>query len=92
MHTVRNVIVLGGGSAGFMAALALKVRLPDLPVRVIHSSDLGIIGVGEGSTVVLTRFLHQYLRVPPDKFFELAQPTWKLPLADLTGRHRSPPE
>ena len=50
--------MLGGGSAGFMAALALKLRLPHLSVRVIHSSDLGVIGVGEGSTVVLTRFLH----------------------------------
>src|SRR5436190_21788797 len=77
---VRNVIVLGGGSAGFMAALALKLKLPDLPVRVIHSSDLGIIGVGEGSTVALTRFLHGYLRLAPARFFEVAQPTWKMGL------------
>ena len=72
-----------------MAALALKVRLPDLSVRVIHSSDLGIIGVGEGSTVVLTRFLHQYLRVPQDKFFALAQPTWKLGLKFIWGPRES---
>src|SRR4051812_9134859 len=68
-----------------MAALALRVRLPDLPVRVIHSSDLGIIGVGEGSTVVLTRFLHHYLRLAPAKFFALAQPTWKLGLKFVWG-------
>jgi tryptophan halogenase len=68
-----------------MAALALKLKLPDLPVRVIHSSDLGIIGVGEGSTVVLTRFLHEYLRLAPGRFFELAQPTWKLGLKFIWG-------
>src|SRR3954452_21291187 len=83
--TVKDVIVLGGGSAGFMAALALKLKIPDLSVRVIHSSDLGIIGVGEGSTVVLTRFLHHYLRLAPGKFFDIAQPTWKLGLKFIWG-------
>ena len=68
-----------------MAALALKLKLPHLSVRVIHSSDLGIIGVGEGSTVVLTRFLHDYLRLHPAKFFEMAQPTWKLGLKFIWG-------
>src|SRR5215210_956785 len=82
---VRDVTVLGGGSAGFMAALTLKLKLPDLSVRVIHSSDLGIIGVGEGSTVVLTRFLHHYLRLNPARFFEMAQPTWKLGLKFIWG-------
>src|SRR5688572_26255792 len=85
MDAVRNVIVLGGGRAGFMAALTLKLKLPSPSVRVIHSSGRSIIGVAEGSTVVLTRFLHQYLRLAPVKFFELAQPTWKLGLKSIWG-------
>lgn len=63
-----------------MAALALKTKLPGLPVRVVRSPELGIIGVGEGSTAGLTDFLHGYLRVPSKKFHEQAQPTWKLGL------------
>src|SRR6478752_7270979 len=85
MKPISKVIVLGGGSAGFMAALTLKIKLPHLDVRVIHSSDLGIIGVGEGSTVALTRFLHDYLRVSPAKFFEVARPTFKLGLKFIWG-------
>src|SRR5256885_10902592 len=41
----RSIIVLGGGSAGFLAALALKTKMPDLPVTVIRSKEIGIIGV-----------------------------------------------
>src|SRR5690349_15620102 len=77
---VQKVIVLGGGSAGFMAAMALKTKLPALHVEVIRSKDIGIIGVGEGSTVGLTRFLHQYLRIGQKRFFDVARPVWKLGL------------
>ena len=83
--TVSRVIVLGGGSAGFLAAIALKSKIPALQVTVIRSKDIGIIGVGEGSTVGLTNFLHQYVNIPPKKFFETAQPTWKLGLKFIWG-------
>src|SRR5688500_332988 len=82
---IKKVIVLGGGSAGFLAALALKVRLPDLRVRVIRSKDIGIIGVGEGSTPTLTGFIHNYLKVPLRQFVDLAGPTWKLGLKFVWG-------
>src|SRR5688572_10981425 len=82
---VQRVIVLGGGSAGFMAAGALKRVMPDLDVLVIRSKDIGIIGVGEGSTVGLTDFLHQLLKVKPKTFFEVARPTWKLGLKFIWG-------
>jgi tryptophan halogenase len=82
---VNKVIVLGGGSAGFMAAIALKAKAPALDVLVIRSKDIGIIGVGEGSTVALTRFLHDYLKVGLKRFHEVAQPTWKLGLDFIWG-------
>src|SRR5215204_4717320 len=69
---IKKVLVLGGGSAGFLAALALKVKLPQLQVDLIHSKDLGIIGVGEGSTLGLTDFLHKYLGISVRKFFATA--------------------
>jgi tryptophan halogenase len=83
---VNKVIVLGGGSAGFMAAIALKAKLPDLDVLVIRSKELGIIGVGEGSTVALTKYLHEYLRIGLGQFHQVAQPTWKMGLKFVWGR------
>lgn len=83
---VNKVIVLGGGSAGFIAALTLKLKLPALNVRVVRSKDIGIIGVGEGSTFALTRFLHDYLRVDEKRFFGTARPTFKLGLRFVWGK------
>jgi len=82
---IRKVTILGGGSAGFMAALALKTKLPQLEINLIRSPELGIIGVGEGSTGGLTSFLHQYLRVDSRRFHEVARPTWKLGLKFIWG-------
>lgn len=82
---INRVIVLGGGSAGFLAALTLKRKLPALNVLVIRSKDIGIIGVGEGSTFALTKFLHDYLQINEKKFFSVAHPTFKLGLRFIWG-------
>ena len=46
---VRSVIILGGGSAGWMAAAYLAKVLPQLRILVIESSEIDTIGVGEAS-------------------------------------------
>src|SRR2546421_9059716 len=86
---IQCIIVLGGGSAGFLAALALKTKMPDLRVTVIRSKEIGIIGVGEGSTIGLTNMLHQYLKVSFKSFYQIAQPAWKLGLKFIWGKRPS---
>ena len=46
---LRKVVVLGGGSAGWLVAGLLAAEHPDLHITLIESSDVPIIGVGEGS-------------------------------------------
>ena len=82
---VKRVVVVGGGSAGFLAAITIKARVRDLPVCVIRSQDIGIIGVGEGSTAILTRHLHGYLGIEYPEFYRLAEPQWKLGIRFLWG-------
>jgi tryptophan halogenase len=48
--TPRSIAVVGGGTAGLVAALVLKKRFPQIKIDLIRSSKIGIVGVGEGST------------------------------------------
>jgi tryptophan 7-halogenase len=85
MNPINNVLVLGGGSAGLLAALTIRHALPSLEVRLVYSSDIGIIGVGEGTTPVIPRHLLDTLGLDPAKLYAEAQPTWKLGIRFLWG-------
>jgi 2-polyprenyl-6-methoxyphenol hydroxylase-like FAD-dependent oxidoreductase len=54
----KSVIILGGGTAGWMTANLLNHRWADrgTHISLIESKDIGIIGVGEGSTPQLKAF------------------------------------
>ena len=82
---IRKIIIVGGGSAGFMAALSLKMKIPQLEVIVIRSREIGIIGVGEGSAVPFTQFIHQFLGLPVTQFVQTVKPAWKLGTCFLWG-------
>ena len=82
---IQRVLVLGGGSAGFFAAITLKTRLPALEVLVIRSREIGVIGVGEGTTAKVPHFLHDYLKIPPAEFYRAVKPIWKLGIRFLWG-------
>jgi tryptophan halogenase len=83
---VNKVLVLGGGSAGLLAALTLKRRLPALEVTVLHSPGIGIIGVGEGTAIGFVKHLFEYLKIDPNGFYREAEPTWKLGIRFRWGR------
>lgn len=56
--TIRKLVIVGGGSAGWMAAMMLADALlpKGIEVEVLESPVVGIIGVGEGSTPWLRGF------------------------------------
>lgn len=55
---MKNIVILGGGTAGWMTAnlLQKKWRQRGIQITVVESPDIGIIGVGEGSTPLLKEF------------------------------------
>jgi hypothetical protein len=56
--TMRKIVIVGGGSAGWMAAMTLAQSLlpKGVEIVVLESPMVGIIGVGEGSTPWLRGF------------------------------------
>jgi 2-polyprenyl-6-methoxyphenol hydroxylase-like FAD-dependent oxidoreductase len=57
----RSVTILGGGTAGWMTANLLQRRWADHGTRItlIESKEIGIVGVGEGSTPQLKAFFNE---------------------------------
>jgi tryptophan halogenase len=47
---MKNITIIGSGTAGLVSALLLRKAFPTTSIKIISSSDIGIIGVGEGST------------------------------------------
>ncbi len=82
---MRDVLVLGAGSAGLIAAMTIKRWLPDAAVRVVRSPDIGVIGVGESTTPNVPGHLFHNLGIPQRQFYALVEPTWKMGIHFLWG-------
>lgn len=75
---IKTIGILGGGTAGYLAALALKKLHPGIKTSVIESSKIPVIGVGESTTTEIVPFLHRTLGIDPLTFFNEVHPTLKL--------------
>jgi tryptophan 7-halogenase len=54
---VKNIVIVGGGTAGWLTALYTQKMLPQDNIVLVESSDIGILGAGEGSVPIFTAFL-----------------------------------
>jgi tryptophan halogenase len=46
---MKNIVIVGGGTAGWLTALVVNRFYKDTKVTLIESSKIGILGAGEGS-------------------------------------------
>jgi tryptophan 6-halogenase len=52
----ETIVILGGGTAGWMAANLIAKHWGGARITLVESPEIGIIGVGEGSTPQLKQF------------------------------------
>ena len=60
--TIKNIVVVGGGTAGWLSACILAKQLncsasPDVSITLIESADIPPIGVGEGTVPTMRETL-----------------------------------
>ena len=78
MPRVRKVLIVGGGTAGWMAAAAIgKHHGGQLQVEVVESEEIGTVGVGEATIPPIMDF-NRAMAIDEVEFIKATQATFKL--------------
>src|SRR3954466_12749223 len=79
MQPPLNIVIVGGGPPGGMAASAISalLRPESRTIHVIESSEIGIVGVGE-ATLPHLRFFNKRIGINESELMAATQATFKL--------------
>jgi tryptophan halogenase len=73
---MKEICIIGGGTAGWITALSAKKFYPDHNVTLIESEEIGILGAGEGSVPFLINVLN-LLEIPVEDIIKHCNATYK---------------
>jgi tryptophan halogenase len=76
---LKQIVIVGGGAAGWMTAAALSrlLRPQDASLTLVESEEIGIIGVGEATIPDMLQF-NLFLGIAEDELMRATQATFKL--------------
>lgn len=73
---IDKVVIVGGGSSGWMTAAALAHKFPEIDLTLVESEELGTIGVGESTLGHINRYF-QMLGLKDEEWMPACDATYK---------------
>jgi tryptophan halogenase len=76
--SIKTLVIVGGGTAGWMAAASLaRILQGKIAIRLVESDEISTVGVGE-STIPMIRLFNEALGINEDEFMRETKATFKL--------------
>ncbi|HYC95964.1 MAG TPA: tryptophan 7-halogenase, partial [Sphingomicrobium sp.] len=77
---ISKVVIVGGGTAGWMAAAAISKimgTIPGFAIELVESEEIGTVGVGEATIPQIVLF-NKLLEIDEHDFVRATNATYKL--------------
>ncbi len=77
--SIKDIVIVGGGTAGWMAAAGLSILLrdPTIRIRLVESEEIGTVGVGE-ATIPHIRYFNRLVGLQENEYLRRTNATFKV--------------
>jgi hypothetical protein len=83
---IDSVVILGGGTAGWMTASYLKKAFPEVKISLLEAPSIPKIGVGEATIPNLQKVFFDFLGIPEDDWMRRCNAAFKVAVKFVNWR------